>query len=155
MSSATPTCLVCGKGIEPERLVVAPKTDFCAEHALARPCQESGCGNEVEAERIEAFPETYYCATHAPKDRGCEVCQRPIEYQRREAVPESRLCDEHAAAAVKHGGEFKRVVKQVNLGKTGISGGKSRDIETEREVNREVIDKVREEYLKSQGYEDL
>lgn len=155
MSTANTSCFICDTAIEPERLKATPNTYFCAEHARARPCQRPGCSNEVDNERIANFPETLYCSAHAPEGKGCEVCQCPIEYQRREAVPESRLCDSHAEIAKKFGGEFKRVVKQVNLGKSGISGGKSRDIETDRELNREVIGQVREEYLKSQGYNDL
>jgi hypothetical protein len=100
------------------------------------------------------FPETLYCATHALKDRACQICNQVIEYHRREALSESGLCQEHATMAKKYGGEFKREVRQVKLGKPGIGGGKSSDFETERNVNKEAIAKVREEFLKSQGYKD-
>lgn len=155
MSTAKSSCLICDRAIESERLGVTPNTYFCAEHARTRPCQHPACSNEVEAERVVNLPETIYCGVHAPRDKGCRVCLRPIEYWRREAVPESGLCDEHATMANKYGGEFGREVKQVNLGKSGISGGKSRDLETNKKVNTEAISKVREDYLKSRGYKDL
>jgi hypothetical protein len=57
--------------------------------------------------------------------------------------------------ANKYGGEFIREVQQVKLGKPGIAGGKSSDIKTERTINKEAIARVREEYLRSQGYKSL
>jgi hypothetical protein len=155
MSTANRTCLICDQPIEPERLEAMPNTYFCAGHARERRCQHPACGSEVEAERVVNLPETLYCAAHAPKERGCRVCLRPIEDRRREAAPESGLCEEHFARAKRYGGEFKRVVERKKLGKPGISGGKGGDIETNLEVNTEAIGKLREEYLKGQGYKDL
>jgi RNA polymerase-binding transcription factor DksA len=153
MSTTSSPCVICDRAIEPERLEQTPNTLFCAEHARKRPCET--CANEIEAERVRDFPETLYCAAHAPKGMACQICGRLIEYERREVVPESSLCQEHAAAVKKYGGEFRRRVKRVKLGKPGIAGGKSSDIETATELNKEAIARVREEYLKSQGYKAL
>jgi RNA polymerase-binding transcription factor DksA len=153
MSTASNTCFICDKIIETDRLEKVPNTLFCADHARKRSCQR--CDKEIEAGRITSFPETLYCAAHVVNDRACQICDQLIEYWRREAVPESSLCQAHAEAAKKHGGEFKREVMQLKLGKPGISGGKGSDIETARSINREAIAKAREEYLKSRGYTDL
>jgi RNA polymerase-binding transcription factor DksA len=153
MSTTSNTCFICDKVIETDRLEKEPNTLFCMDHARKRPCQK--CDREIEGERITSVPETLYCAAHAVKDRACQVCDQLIEYVRRESVPESGLCQTHAEVAKKYGGEFKREVRQVKLGKPGISGGKGSDIETKRTINREAIAKAREEYLKSRGYKDL
>jgi RNA polymerase-binding transcription factor DksA len=153
MSTATNTCFICDKVIEFERLDKVPHTLFCALHARKRPCQS--CDKEIEAERIANFPDTLYCMTHALKDRACQICDRSIEYVRREAIPESSLCQEHGMMAKKYGGEFKREVMRVKLGKVGITGGRNSDIETEMKTNKEAIARTREEYLKSQGYKDV
>lgn len=153
MSTASNTCFICDKIIDTDRLEKVPKTLFCAEHARKRTCQK--CDQEIEAERISSFPETLYCAAHAVKDRACQICDQLIEYWRREAVPESSLCQAHAETAKKYGGEFKRENRQKKLGKPGIAGGKSSELQTERTINREAIAKAREEYLQSRGYKDL